>query len=321
MANRIGKNFLKAAGRLVLCFPVLFCFGKRPAATVTQPAGPLQAPEPLPCERIDIHSRPQVTQPERCTFLHDLPLELRHFIYEEVLGRRHVRLFITDDAKNRRQFVDSRSYAENAPSEMSAPISIALLRVCRQIYVEAHRILFENNIFDVYFFELNTVMLCGLGESVACPYIRKLRVNYWYRTYDPRALFDSDSATMPFEQIAAMPALSHLAFQFVKWDKYAIAPSFLNPGFACDIDPEEVLDSVWARGLLGTRIPNLQHLEINFVYPEGDSEVKVYAPKWKAVERTINELMVGDGAEERCQLFLKGSESRRAGKRWNGFPV
>ncbi|KAJ7062102.1 hypothetical protein C8F01DRAFT_1136398 [Mycena amicta] len=303
MANRVVKNFLKAAGRvgctvgLVLCLPILFCIGKPPLQ--------LEGPEPLPSTRIDIHSRPQVTQPESCTFLHDLPLELRRFIYEEALGWRQVRLFISKDARNRRRFVNSRSAT-------STPISIALLCVCRQIYVEAHQILFENNIFEVFSYELNTVMLCGLGESVARPYIRKLRVQYWYHPYDPQPLFDLDPATRPFKQIAAMPALSHLTFQFVEPHKYDIdiAPPLPGLGFACD--PEEVLDSVWARGLLGTRIPNLQQLEIKF------EEADVYAPeylKWQVVERTINELMVGQGAEERCQQFLKDrAKSKRTGE-------
>ncbi|KAJ7062132.1 hypothetical protein C8F01DRAFT_1136567, partial [Mycena amicta] len=331
MANRGGTAFLKAAGRvsgaiaLILCFPVLHCFGPRRARVSTQ-RQPLQAPKPLPEKRIDIRSGPQAVQPARCRFLHDLPLELRRSIYEEALGRRQVRLFISRDA-NQQQFVCSRSFAENAPqyskprkspptapAATSTPLSIALLRVCRQIYVEAHQILFEN-IFDVFSKELNTVMLCGLGESAARPYLRRLRVHYWYHTYNPRALFDSDSAMMPLKQIAAMPALAHLAFQFVELRGYVLGAP--RPG--SEYDPEDVWDSAWARRLLGIQMPNLQHLELKFVYrspPEEDVYPPKY-PKWRVVERKFNELMVGEGAEERCQQFLKDredSESKRTGE-------
>ncbi|KAJ7062106.1 hypothetical protein C8F01DRAFT_1251922 [Mycena amicta] len=339
MANRVRTAFLIAAGRvrativLIFCFPVLHCFGSlNPRRARPQPLQ-LEAPKPLPEKRIDIRSRPQAVQPASCRFLHDLPLELRRSIYEEALGRRQVRLFISEsrdakDAKKRRQFVGSRSFAQDTPqyanrrkpvptptppTPTSIPLSIALLRVCRQIYVEAHQILCENNIFDVYSYELDRIMSCGLGESIARPYIRKLRVHYWYQTYAPRVLFDSEVPTTPFKQIAAMPGLTHLAFQFVELGGYTLGAP--RPG--SEYDPNEVLDSFWGRRLLGIHIPNLQHLEMTFYYRELPEE-GVYPPeypKWRVVERKFNELMVGEGAEERCQQFLKDwAESKRTGE-------
>ncbi|KAJ7062081.1 hypothetical protein C8F01DRAFT_1368744 [Mycena amicta] len=313
---------------LILCFPVL-CFVKLLPAKNTQraqPAEPLQKPQPLPGERIDIHSRPQATQPESCLFLRALPLELRRFIYEETLGSRQVSLFVSDDyesARNRRRrFVYSRCFDRDTPrqyydahpyidpierSPPTNPISIALLRVCRQIYVEAHQVLFENSIFQVVSGELDTVMLCGIGESVGRPYIRTLHVYYWFRPYHPSAPFDSDPATMMFKQLAAMPALSDLTFHFVD----PRTPAHLSYGY----DSDKVLDSVWVRRLLGTRIPNLHKLEIEFVNPAFPEDSNFLGPlvesQWKIVQQKINELMVGEGAEERYRQFLKERAERK----------
>ncbi|KAJ7062109.1 hypothetical protein C8F01DRAFT_1082666 [Mycena amicta] len=314
---------------VILCFPVL-CFVKLLPAKSTQraqPAEPLQEPQPLPGERTDIHSRPQATQPESCLFIRALPLELRRFIYEETLGSRQVRLFVSDDyesARNRRRrFVYSQSFDLDTPrqyyhrahphidverSPSSNPISIALLRVCRQIYVEAHKVLFEDNVFHVVSNELDTVMLCGLGESIGRPYIRRLHVHYWFRAYHPGTPFGSDPATMMFKQLAAMPALSDLTFHFVD----PRTPAHLSYGY----DSDKVLDSVWVRRLLGTRIPSLHKLEIKFVNPSLPEDLSFLGPlaenpKWKVVEQKINELMVGEGAEERYRQFLKERAEQR----------
>ncbi|KAJ7062099.1 hypothetical protein C8F01DRAFT_1136390 [Mycena amicta] len=327
MKSSLGKA-LAGCGRsagytlaTILCFPFLLyssCTGYSLVGHFGHRCG---EPKPLPSRRIDVRSKKHAAQPNTCSFLHKLPLELRRCVYEEALGGRRILLFISnesDDSGRRRIRARTTSMLLGREDIVSLvlrlpgqyhPIAIALLRGCRQIYAEAHEILLQSNVFDVFPDELDPIVRCGLGTNIALPHIRSLRVHYWYNFYLPGShgvfcpITTADSeypqTTRMFKHIAAMPALTNLTFYFVRLHE---------PDFPEEVEykPEEMLDSPWARRLLGTiRNPKLQKVAMNFSFLYREN---AEGAQWKDLERTVNEMMVGDGAEERYRQFLRDSD-------------
>nr|GAT51808.1 predicted protein [Mycena chlorophos] len=324
MVSRIAREAIHCLGvwgytlLMAIVCPCLLCtsryrpvrFGGTVDLAGARWASALDPPKPLKRKRIDIRSRQQATQPENCAFLHKLPLELRLAIYEQLLGGRQVRMFLSDDGKGgHRHIVNSRSFPQHAaqytrqtPEPKS--LSIALLRVCRQIYVETHGLLFSDNIFDVFSIELDTIMRCGLGTRISAPYIRRLRVHHWYRIFNPEEIFNARPATLApmFSQISAMKGLTSVSFVFTELRAYNAATKREA------LDLEFVLKSTWIRQLLAIRLPSLKEVGINLVVrgvPEQELPLRILDyPEWKTLEKLVNELMVGEAAQERYSRFL-----------------
>ncbi|KAJ7058961.1 hypothetical protein C8F01DRAFT_1255377 [Mycena amicta] len=301
-----GAEFFGYALGAILCAPVTLCAyccftWLIPGKCATRPPPPPLPPKSLPTKRIDIHSRPQVTQPKRCSFFHKLPLELRRSIYEDALGGRQVRVFIEAGRTHRRRRIRSRAtrdfresdvlertvYWHNLPRTQDFPIPIAMLRVCRQLYTEAHALLFESNFFHVLPYELDLIVRCGLGESIALPVIRSLTVHYW--DHAPIPLWTFYSAhwhRKMFDHIAAMPSLTHLSFQFFELEIWATDD---GPE---DLGPDCVLDSFWARRLLSIQNPNLTTFEMKFLYQHSSHAPPLEYSQWKMLEQRIRKLVI-----------------------------
>nr|GAT51818.1 predicted protein [Mycena chlorophos] len=255
--------------------------------------------KPLSSTRIDLSSSSHslATQPQNCAFLR-MPLELRLAIYEEALGKRHVHIFLAIDPTHNKWIVKSQSLDgedEADPEVLVRPISVALLSTCRQIYTEAHASLFQTNIFSVLAQQLDTVMLCGLGEQIGRQHIRQLRIIYRYSFGD---IFQTDPATRLFPQLAQFAALTHLTFVFEHTASYNALRS--RVGYNLE---EQVPRSIWGRRVMGLRMPQLKQLRLHLVYyglggrhiplPKNTAEYH----QCLALEKRLFEAVVGNGTQ------------------------
>ncbi|KAJ7461117.1 hypothetical protein FB451DRAFT_1269007 [Mycena latifolia] len=252
-------------------------------------------PPPLPEDRIDIGEQSLEEQPPSCLFFR-LPLELRQCIYELALGGRVVRLELVasrcDSITGARHYVvRSACYAPGdevagyGPNRLDVPaevIPIALLFVCRQVYLEALPILHGRNTFHFRAHELEVVVLAALGRYC----LLDLRSVYLFHGARFRMPWWADVAALLRQM-----RLDSLAFEFE-----------LDKGRA-DLTPlafhESVLGGWWSSEMV--KIRNLRRFEIYFTAG--------YSPAYptyiiEAVQR-MRDLMIGLEADERYRVLLE----------------
>ncbi|KAJ6468318.1 hypothetical protein C8R45DRAFT_1018283 [Mycena sanguinolenta] len=272
----------------------------------TPPPSPLRVTlSPLPTSRIDIHDNPLAEQLQSCLLL-NLPLELRECIYDAALGGRWIKIKV-ENKQDRlvgrstwcKSFdnaedidgagdIDEAGDTDSLSSDPTARIPIALLLTCRQVYVEALRILHQRNTFCFPALNFDRLFDSSLGRY-SLPNIRRLGiyVPYMYGgSYD----FD-DQSTWPtvFPLIHEMPHLESLALDFGK-------TIFTASGFFVDSDVN--MHTVWAHAVLGIR--GLRHFRLCIKFVEG-----LGPEREKEIEQRFQRLMVGSGADERYSAFLE----------------
>ncbi|KAF7313380.1 hypothetical protein HMN09_00493700 [Mycena chlorophos] len=156
---RRALNGLQFALALICCWPYI-CFiayglnkaGSHPGST------PIVYPPPLPTKRIDISKTPPATPSDHCHIL-NLPLEVRLIILEDLLGGRIIRL--------RPLLAKPRQIGCMTACEMHSACvfhhDVAVIKTCRQLYLEGLPILHRKN---TYYFDISDfpqLFLGGLG--------------------------------------------------------------------------------------------------------------------------------------------------------------
>ncbi|KAF7295873.1 hypothetical protein HMN09_01130800 [Mycena chlorophos] len=196
---RIPDSFRYAVLGLAALVFVAFIIATRYNEWLKRPAR--YDPKPLPTgwRRRDIASARVrwATQPDNSLFF-SLPRELRELVYEQALGGRRIRLFVdprrlqdnsgTEIRRCVLSFANPRGEVDHAirldrdddillPSTKRDPVSISLLRVCRQVYQEAHLVVWKQNTFCVDAANMRTTLLASLG-AFALPHIQALCLYY-----------------------------------------------------------------------------------------------------------------------------------------------
>ncbi|KAJ7153104.1 hypothetical protein C8R43DRAFT_453336 [Mycena crocata] len=273
----------------LLCFRLCFCRG----GCVKHFVPPVMPP-PLPTRRLDIKGRPRAEQPESCSFL-QLPLEIRHCIYEHALGGRLICLALRGSQHHRHHVVTSTCFDEQdkRPSQQKTPVdgvSISLLRSCRQVYEEAIPILHQHNTFHFCVCWFDSVLLGGLGQY-CLPDIRRMHLYHSYTYYG------SEPPWAAVFVLLHQMRLQRLTFEF--HDAWEGQTDFTPPS------AEALLDTEWGRGVLAIR--NLSELDITF-----DEESPVPQEYKADVEPELRRLMLGRNADDRYRIFLQEREKRIA---------
>ncbi|KAJ7656663.1 hypothetical protein B0H17DRAFT_1146099 [Mycena rosella] len=216
-----------------------------------------------PKQYIEIPGTPQAEQPPNCHLL-KLPLELRQRIYELALGGRVIGLkrvrsapkpatAVSDVSSESSDYVVQSTCYEISDSPngssnifgVTEGIPTALLLSCRQVYFEALPILHRCNTFHAQVGEFEEVLLAALGRHYL-PDIRNIYLCYSYSTLNSVR----PQWTAVFALLRQM-RLQSLTFEF----QDRLEGTELDPAGA-------VLDSPWARGVLGIR--NLRRFELFF---------------------------------------------------------
>ncbi|KAF7323403.1 hypothetical protein HMN09_00121200 [Mycena chlorophos] len=149
--------------------------------------------------RLDLSRHLPSEQPQS-PFLSLLPFELRDIIYFFVLGNKHILLYGSIPSARR-----NTNTAQKNPDVWSCcftePVagpqqtteahpSVALLRVCRQIYIEAHGILWRANTFHLSTRHLERILLApGSLGHFGIAQVQNLVLTYVAFPYD-REVFD-----------------------------------------------------------------------------------------------------------------------------------
>ncbi|KAF7353920.1 hypothetical protein MVEN_01078100 [Mycena venus] len=303
-----GAGTLLEWGLLVLCFPcVCYChfYGGRPKRA-WYGTGEMQEwarrhrekfprppnPPPLPANRIDIRQLPAAEQPKSCGFF-ELPWDLRERIYEQVYGGRLITLRVVCLQYHEPCVIWSRCYfpvddLAHDPTGGILPaeqISTALLRSCRQAYIEALPILHQRNTFHISTSQLDLVVRSGLGEY-CLPDIRSVYL------YHHTALFGMRSWKTDVFSLLQKMSLERVAFDF----------DDEGPPDAAEMDPYLAeRDSSFGRCVLGLR--NLRRLELWFRYKHVPN-VRDSLDKGDLAEK-LRKLMMAPGADERYRAFLE----------------
>ncbi|KAJ7262043.1 hypothetical protein C8J57DRAFT_1336055, partial [Mycena rebaudengoi] len=173
------KKATKTAGgclALLLCGPCFLCLKllgfrwKKPNKCGWVEEIPLPDPDPLPTDRIDIGQTKITPQAEACHLL-SLPLELRQLIFETALGLRVLSLWLDADPAYDYQRLLVRVKRDSV-------LPVALLRTCRQVYLEALPILHQRNTFRLDTESAPGIILGGLG-LYSLPNIRSVEVEFY----------------------------------------------------------------------------------------------------------------------------------------------
>ncbi|KAF8205790.1 hypothetical protein K438DRAFT_1757117 [Mycena galopus ATCC 62051] len=270
---------------------------------------PSANPFVLPTTLIDPRPRPEAEQPEDCHFqILKLPVELRLFIYEHLIGGRliSVRLLRSGfgspllQAGFRPRYYHPIDDLARAPANdvfLAEPISLSLLLVCRTVYTEALPILHHRNTFYFWACDLETIARSALG-AYCFPDIRSVHVVYDSAAYNVIPVL---KRMRGLERLAIQFSPDQLAIHFPSDQLLRVEQTGSDPHRA-------VLESAWARDILGLR--SLRRLELWFT-PNGQQEHLVYNQN---LAQKFRQLMVGQGADERYQVFLE--EYERKCKAW-----
>ncbi|KAJ7063729.1 hypothetical protein C8F01DRAFT_1134102 [Mycena amicta] len=282
--STVGSGVFLAIS-IVICAPVLLCAiccgSGFYCGTRNRPA--LPGPEPLPTQRIDISlSLRRAAKQQQSALLSRLPLELRRCIYEQALGGRQIRLQILDDWPNQRRFVRAKCYYYsdvrtelegngNTNTETADRPTVALLRACRQIYLEAQPILLAQNTFCFVEYDLQTILPASLG-LFALPQLRSLCVEFPGFPHDMSYLLGYPPQLLSEMH---MPALQRLTFRFHDNDSYSPEVHTATQ------DPRILLDTPW--GGLVRKLTTLE--EVRMVFMFRGVQVDVEDKRWKELER------------------------------------
>ncbi|KAJ7310583.1 hypothetical protein DFH08DRAFT_898527 [Mycena albidolilacea] len=259
-------------------------------------------PPPLPAARIDIRQRP-LTAHHQSSYLFSLPLELRQCIYEHALGGHLVKLRLAASKGHKHYVIASMFYMPpEDPDKIlnlrvhppADEIPVALLRSCRQVYLEALPVLHRKNTFYFLAHEFHTVLLAALGEycvhDIRNVYLRQDSVNKPGPTYASRW-------GAVFTLLKQMRGLECLSLE-------------LHAGVVV-IDQTEphplgaVLGSAWGRGVLSIR--GLRRFALFF--STGDPPM---LPEFSfRLSERLRTLMTGERADERYAEFLAMSRAGR----------
>ncbi|KAJ7684339.1 hypothetical protein DFH06DRAFT_4708 [Mycena polygramma] len=245
--------------------------------------------------RIDISQRPPTEQPRSCRLL-NLPLEVRQCIYEQALGGRVVCFHFVSPYKIRSACYEAVDYPSVNLQKLDMPadsLDTALLRTCRQIYLEARPILYQRNTFYFTAHDLEATVLFALGTH-CLPDIRSVHL---YHTYRQSQFVPPWAAIFPLLQ---QMRLTHLVFQF------ELDNRLLNghvPWFNSHVD---VLEGTWAQSVLGIR--NLYQFGLFFEGEEGPQDLGYRTQ----IAEGLRELMIGTRADERYKKFLEARGQKRA---------
>ncbi|KAJ7262048.1 hypothetical protein C8J57DRAFT_1336063 [Mycena rebaudengoi] len=295
------KKGTKIAGvclALLLCGPCFLCLKllgfrwKKPNKCGWVEEIPLPDPDPLPIDRIDIGQTKITPQAEACHLL-SLPLELRQLIFETALGLRVLSLWLDADPAYDYQRLLVRVKRDSV-------LPVALLRTCRQVYLEALPILHQRNTFRFDTESAPGIILGGLG-LYSLPNIRSVEVEFYDGAGDTRF-----TAACRLLEAAGLESVTLLF----------VPPPFLN-------DRDFGMESGWCRSLL--RIRGLRRLVLLCDYPNPAGGVEQEADefaftrrKWilqdeEKVRKAMVELcalMIGPEADARYSAFLEAQKLR-----------
>ncbi|KAJ7262058.1 hypothetical protein C8J57DRAFT_461707 [Mycena rebaudengoi] len=264
-------------------------------------------PHPLPTDRIDIHRRQSEikAQPENCLLL-SLPLELRQLIFEAALGRRLLALGLFPDWSE----YEGRYVVVVDSANRDLPV--ALLRTCRQVYIEALPVLHHRNTFQFDLWSFRAVVLGGLG-LYSLPNIRSVRV---------RIDHDWKEWWAAMCRLLEGAGLADLVLDF----RYRPDENILD-----DMDSEWWCSLLRIRGLrtfvLRWEYPPPGGIAVLDAYPAGPARDRLHALRvqqnslifgdeaemGRAMEE-LHALMVGPDADERYRSFLEARSGREEEK-------
>ncbi|KAJ7860450.1 hypothetical protein B0H14DRAFT_2744839 [Mycena olivaceomarginata] len=283
-AAKLTKSYILHA----LCSPYLALLNrrrwrlKRPTRKrSTHMKGPYLTP--LPTDRIDTLNQrlPMVAQPSTCRLLR-LPPELRELIFEIAAGNRLVhikRVPVGYDG----HLIYASFYVR--PEKLDTPnslrmldpaddIPVALLLVCRAVYVEVFPIILRQNTFVFSPWDFPPIIQCGLGQHCLTEF-RSIHLgkdawssSSWYPTFKFLHRMRLDSLALEFEPNAAT---------------YLTPVSFANEN---------------CRSILAIR--HLRNLEIFFVEPYPHA----VHPESDQITKAFRDLMIGPEANEKYEAFL-----------------
>ncbi|KAJ7308549.1 hypothetical protein DFH08DRAFT_900200 [Mycena albidolilacea] len=283
-AAKLTKSYILHA----LCSPYLALLNrrrwrlKRPTRRrSTHMKGPYLTP--LPTDRIDIlnQSRPMVAQPSTCRLLR-LPPELRELIFEIAVGNRLVHIKRVPVGYDGRSIYASfyvRPEKPDTPNSLrmldpADDIPVALLLVCRAVYVEVFPIILRQNTFFFCLRDFPHIIQCGLGQYCLTE-LRSIHLG--------KDDWSSPSWDVAFKILHRM-RLDSLALEFD-----ANAAAYLTPvSFANEN----------CRRLLAIR--HLRNLDIFFLEPHPHA----VHPESDQITKAFRDLMIGPEADEKYEAFL-----------------
>ncbi|KAJ7233095.1 hypothetical protein C8J57DRAFT_170241 [Mycena rebaudengoi] len=262
-----------------LCLPCFLCWDAVETRRATLPD-----PRPLPIKRIDIHQNQITAQSPRCHLLR-LPAELRELIFEMALGRRIVQILLVPQLRRRRRVIRTKCYRSaeqlnTAADDLGAPrqtdmLPVALLRACRQVYVEALPILHQRNTFYFNAKDFRPAILGALGEysfgNIRSVHLTRCSFRIWLG----RSVF----SLLPRMGLRSLT----IEFQEDEWMAMLYADT---PQADCS------LDSQWCQDLLS--LPKLQRFDVIFKDSFGAED----PTDREAFKQQLRELMTGPLAAE-----------------------
>nr|GAT43723.1 predicted protein [Mycena chlorophos] len=216
--------------------------------------------------RIDLSRSPALEQPTTPLSLFSLPPELRYCIYEQALGLRDIHLFLHNAVRSpaHRRILRVRSRNGTVPGT-----AIALLRTCRQVYLEAYRIPLEGNALHV---EANELQLrLGPLRRVARAMVAHLQPRHHLRTVSRLLTMNLQSLVICFD------------------DKHA--PMNSQKARLVEYDPRMLVGEPWAQTV--RRISTLKAFRIEFAVR--GSVVQTDDSRWEALENDMLQRMLGRG--------------------------
>ncbi|KAJ7262061.1 hypothetical protein C8J57DRAFT_1719632 [Mycena rebaudengoi] len=252
-------------------------------------------PHPLPTDRIDIGQTQIEPQAEACRLL-SLLIELRQLIFETALVRRVLSQYLGEDPAHGYQRYRVRAHRDSA-------LPVALLRTCRQVYLEALPIFRQRNTFHFDLRSAPSIILGGLG-LFSLPDIRSVELMVCGHNSDSDTQF---SATC---RLLEMAGLESFALTFV-------------PNYHFD-RRDFGMESDWCRSLL--KIRGLRRLVLHCEFPSPAGRVEQEADEFKLTRRKekvrkammeLRALMIGPEADTRYTSFLEAQKLRdreKAGK-------
>ncbi|KAJ7490965.1 hypothetical protein FB451DRAFT_628542 [Mycena latifolia] len=257
-------------------------------------------PPHLPSTRIDISQRRLKAQPPGSHLLR-LPLELRQYIYEFVLGGRVISLKLVTSKLHKHYVVRSKFYepadvADGSRIRLNSDIPgeripIALLFACRQVYLEALPILHRCNTFYFRAHEFAGIFLAALGRYC----LADIRNIYLYRSYRRRVYHSFVGPWMEAFELLKQMHLDCLIFEFG-----------VDQRDWRDLDLDmPVLNGWWTRYVV--KIRNLRRFDLWFDHADA-SEVPTYRTD---VAQKLRDLMIGPKADERYSMLLEETQALR----------
>nr|GAT43753.1 predicted protein [Mycena chlorophos] len=264
----------------VCCLPVLLVFTVLPGRF--QRSRSLPDPDPLPTHRKDPCRRAAKAQPDS-PFM-GLPRELRDIIYSEALGGRQVALQVCTDWARKRRIVRGTCFRGKDSDTIDVrddQPNAALLRICRQVYAEAHAIPLRENVFflGTYYFEQTLLASVGphaLGElrSVVLRYNTFPSNDWIFEDHEPSVRYHR------LEILLQMTGLRKLVVRFTSRVQ-SCNPDTIRMNM--QYDPRSVVDTAWGR-----RVCKMASLRgVRFEFTLGGVETDLGDSRWRDLEREI----------------------------------